>query len=161
VQAAKTRTQEILAARVRGEMSAPVETGDARAILDALRPGDWAGIMVYGDVSVAVETAVAALRAAVQRRWRAATTFGVGPRFLHSTGQLHKGGANRGVFVQMVLEEDPLPIPGRPWGFRELMEAQADGDLAALRELGRRVARITPGDDPAATLRRLADAIRS
>jgi hypothetical protein len=70
-------------------------------------------------------------------------THGYGPRYLHSTGQLHKGGPNSGLFVQLV--DDPgneLPIPNRPFGFRRLIRAQAAGDYAALQERGRRVARI-------------------
>lgn len=160
VQAAKTRTSEILAALARGEKPAPVEPGNARALLGALRPGDWVGVMVYGDPTRTLTDAVADLRAGVERRWRAATTFGLGPRFLHSTGQLHKGGANRGVFLQIVLAEEGLPVPGRPWGFRELMEAQADGDLAALRERGRRAARLVIGRDPAQAVRALVDTLR-
>jgi glucose-6-phosphate isomerase/transaldolase/glucose-6-phosphate isomerase len=159
VQSAKTRTSEILAALARGARRAPPEPGDARAALASLRPGEWVGLMVYGDPSEALGSALAALRRAVRKRSGAATTLGLGPRFLHSTGQLHKGGANRGVFLQIVLPEESLPIPGRPWGFRELMEAQADGDLAALRERGRRAARVTVGDDPVAAVRALAEAV--
>jgi hypothetical protein len=70
-------------------------------------------------------------------------TTGLGPRFLHSTGQLHKGGPGTGLFVQVVDDVGAeLPIPGRDFGFGRLLEAQAAGDLAALEERGRRVARI-------------------
>ena len=72
-----------------------------------------------------------------------ATTLGFGPRFLHSTGQLHKGGPNTGLFLQVVDDPgDELPIPGRPFGFRRLIRAQAAGDLETLKERGRRVARV-------------------
>ena len=70
-------------------------------------------------------------------------TVGLGPRYLHSTGQLHKGGPNTGLFLQVV--DDPgeeLAIPDKPFGFRRLLAAQAEGDLASLRERGRRVARV-------------------
>ncbi len=70
-------------------------------------------------------------------------THGIGPRYLHSTGQLHKGGPNTGLFVQVVDEAgDELPIPGRDFGFRRFIHAQAAGDLASLEERGRRIIRI-------------------
>ena len=70
-------------------------------------------------------------------------TLGLGPRYLHSTGQLHKGGPNTGLFVQVVDETgDEVPIPGRDFGFGRLIRAQAAGDLAALEERGRRVVRV-------------------
>jgi transaldolase/glucose-6-phosphate isomerase len=70
-------------------------------------------------------------------------THGYGPRYLHSTGQLHKGGPNTGLFLQVVDDPgDELAIPGKPFGFRRLIRAQAAGDFASLQERGRRVARI-------------------
>ena len=80
-------------------------------------------------------------------RARAATgcvvTHGFGPRYLHSTGQLHKGGPPTGLFLQVVDDTgDELPIPGQPFGFGKLIRAQAAGDFALLQERGRRVARI-------------------
>ncbi len=70
-------------------------------------------------------------------------TSGLGPRYLHSTGQLHKGGPPTGVFIQVIDEHgDELAVPGRPFGFARLIRAQADGDYAALRERGRRITRI-------------------
>jgi hypothetical protein len=70
-------------------------------------------------------------------------TYGLGPRYLHSTGQLHKGGPNTGLFLQVVDSTGPeLPIPGQPFGFGRLIRAQAAGDFASLKERGRRVARI-------------------
>jgi hypothetical protein len=84
---------------------------------------------------------------AVVDRAREATgcvvTYGYGPRYLHSTGQLHKGGPPTGLFLQVVDEPGgELPIPGRPFGFARLIRAQAAGDYAALKERGRRVARV-------------------
>src|SRR5262249_12056187 len=65
---------------------------------------------------------------------------GLGPRYLHSTGQLHKGGPDTGLFIQVVDNlGDELPIPGQPYGFRQLIAAQAEGDFEALRERGRRL----------------------
>jgi hypothetical protein len=70
-------------------------------------------------------------------------THGLGPRYLHSTGQLHKGGPNTGLFVQVVDETGPeLPIPGQPFGFAALIRAQSAGDFASLEERGRRIVRV-------------------
>ena len=70
-------------------------------------------------------------------------THGYGPRYQHSTGQLHKGGPNTGLFLQVIDDPgDELPIPGKPFGFRRLIRAQAAGDLETLKERGRRVARV-------------------
>ena len=80
-------------------------------------------------------------------RLRVATTLGFGPRFLHSTGQLHKGGPATGVFIQVVDEPSlDLAIPGKPYTFRTLRDAQSAGDLQALRARGRRVARVRLSD---------------
>jgi len=69
---------------------------------------------------------------------------GYGPRYLHSTGQLHKGGANNGVFIQVVgTGTENVPIPEQPFTFGALQQAQAQGDLASLQARGRRVARVT------------------
>ena len=69
---------------------------------------------------------------------------GLGPRYLHSTGQLHKGGPDNGLFVQVVDDlGEELKIPGRPYGFRTLIAAQAAGDFEALQERGRRIVRVT------------------
>ena len=76
-----------------------------------------------------------------------ATTVGFGPRFLHSTGQLHKGGPNTGVFIQVVdLPAEDLAIPGQPYSFGRLVAAQSAGDLQSLRAHGRRVARVRLDD---------------
>jgi hypothetical protein len=81
---------------------------------------------------------------AIRDRLRVATTFGLGPRFLHSTGQLHKGGPPTGVFIQVVGEHiDDIPIPGQPYGFGTLERAQAAGDLVTLRSRGRRAGRVS------------------
>jgi hypothetical protein len=79
---------------------------------------------------------------------RDATTFGYGPRFLHSTGQLHKGGPNTGVFLQLVAEnKETLAIPGQPFDFGTLVAAQSLGDFQSLQAHGRRVLRVALGDD--------------
>ena len=77
-----------------------------------------------------------------------ATTVGFGPGYLHSTGQLHKGGSNTGAFLQVTDagRDIDVPVPGRPYTFGALIDAQALGDLEALRARGRRVARVDPGE---------------
>ena len=80
-------------------------------------------------------------------RLRVATTVGFGPRYLHSTGQLHKGGPNSGVFIQLVEPpKEDLAIPGQSYSFGTLLAAQAIGDLESLRAHDRRVARVRPAD---------------
>jgi glucose-6-phosphate isomerase/transaldolase/glucose-6-phosphate isomerase len=159
VQSAKTRTAEILRGLGEGRPPASLDPGDARTLLAGLRPPAWAAIMVYGDPDEELLAALAALRRAIAGSRGAATTLGLGPRFLHSTGQLHKGGPDSGTFVQILLDEPALPIPGRGFDFRELLAAQADGDLAALRERGRHVARLAPEPGPAAAVRELTAAL--
>ncbi|MDN5793588.1 MAG: glucose-6-phosphate isomerase, partial [Brevibacterium aurantiacum] len=83
------------------------------------------------------------LRALVSQHSGVQTTFGFGPRYLHSTGQYHKGGHPNGVFLQITAEpRTDLLVPGRRYGFTELQRAQALGDAAALREKGRPVLRV-------------------
>ena len=84
-----------------------------------------------------------ALAARAREATGCVVTHGFGPRYLHSTGQLHKGGPNTGLFLQVVDDTgDELPIPGRPFGFGRLIRAQAAGDYQSLKERGRRVARV-------------------
>jgi transaldolase/glucose-6-phosphate isomerase len=89
-----------------------------------------------------------------------ATTSGYGPRFLHYTGQLHKGGPNTGVFLQLTADaQADLPVPGESYTFATLRDAQALGDLQVLKRRGRRVLRVQLGADIDAALEALADAI--
>ncbi len=139
VQEAKDATNEILA----GKQVDP-KTDSAADVLATVRRGDYIAITAYLPRDQANIAAIDAARLALRDRYRCATTVGVGPRFLHSTGQLHKGGPNTGVFLQVVQPHGPgLPIPGKPYSFGQLQEAQALGDLASLRAHGRRVARVT------------------
>ena len=145
VQEAKDRTNEIL----EGKPPAGGEPGDIRnlrQLLDSLRPGDYFAITAYLPSSDENERALNRIRLRVRDAKRVATTVGFGPRFLHSTGQFHKGGPPTGVFFQITdATERRVPIPGRPWGFEQVVAAQAAGDLAALESRGRRVlgARLT------------------
>ena len=139
VQAAKDRTGEILGRREAPD-AAPVSSVDE--LLAQARPGDYVAIQAFVDPTPAAEGRIGALAAAIRGRTGLVVTHGLGPRYLHSTGQLHKGGPNSGLFLQVVDDVGPeLAIPGQPFGFARLITAQAAGDLEALRERGRRVAR--------------------
>jgi transaldolase/glucose-6-phosphate isomerase len=137
VQAAKDKTNEVLAS---GE--APVEPeGSLDEALESAKPGeDYIAILAFVDPAREAELEPLVTRA---RATGCAVTTGLGPRYLHSTGQLHKGGPNRGVFVQVVDDlGEELAIPGRDFGFRRLIAAQAAGDFAALQDRGRRIVRV-------------------
>ena len=139
VQEAKDRTARVLA----GE-AVDLATPRAQEVLQTLSPGGYVAILAYVPRTSENDRWLQAVRAALRDRHRVATTVGYGPRFLHSTGQLHKGGPPGGVYLQLV-GEDPvtLPIPGAAYDFGTLKQAQAAGDLAALRARGRRVARVS------------------
>ena len=100
-------------------------------------------ILGYVPYSEETDAAVARFRARLVTEHGVATTFGYGPRFLHSTGQLHKGGPPTGRFVQIVHEpEAQIPVPGEPYDFGTLLKAQADGDLQTLRAHGLPAVRV-------------------
>ena len=139
VQSAKDRTAEALE---RGRIS-DEPRGDLDALLGSLRPGDYVAIQAFATPTDRTWGVLEEARMRIRDRLRVATTLGFGPRYLHSTGQLHKGGPDTGVFVQVFEESSAdLPIPGQPYSFGELIAAQAAGDLAALRDRGRRAARV-------------------
>ena len=121
------------------------DPGDAAGELQGVAPGDYIAIQAYLDRTPDTAAALQLDRLALRDAHRAATTVGFGPRFLHSTGQLHKGGPPTGVFLQVTDEgrDVDLPIPGKPYTFGTLIDAQALGDLQALRARRRRVARVT------------------
>jgi transaldolase/glucose-6-phosphate isomerase len=114
-----------------------------RALFKLARPGDYFATMAYVAPSAVVDKEIAAVRAAALERFGIATTFGYGPRFLHSTGQLHKGGPNTGLFLQITQDHgESIPIPGEPYDFGLLNQAQYLGDFQSLEAHGRRVVRI-------------------
>ena len=122
--------------------------------------GSYVAAMAYLAPEPAVDEALTALRTAIRRRTRAATTVGYGPRFLHSTGQLHKGGAPSGVFLQLVDSgRDGVDIPGQPYDFAALVRAQAIGDGQALRSRELPFLRFELGADAAAEITALAAAL--
>jgi hypothetical protein len=136
VQAAKDKTNEVLAT---GEEPELEPEGSIEELLAQAREGDYVCVQAFVNPDADLGPLVDRLR----RESGLVVTHGYGPRYQHSTGQLHKGGPNTGLFLQVVDDQgDELPIPGKPFGFRRLIRAQAAGDLETLKERGRRVARI-------------------
>lgn len=150
VQDAKDRTKAKIAEyRKNGKLDegAPVKLENAKAtlmeFLAKARPGDYVAINAYLPRNLAMAETLTALRAAVRTHTGCATTLGFGPRFLHSTGQLHKGGADNGLFIQITAEpEKDAEIPTEGMSFGVLERAQALGDLEALTARQRRAIRV-------------------
>ena len=139
VQAAKDRTSAVLEA---GDVDLEPDSSPEELFAGA-REGDYVCIQAFVEPSAENEERVLALAARAREATGCVVTHGFGPRYLHSTGQLHKGGPNTGLFLQVVDDTgEELPIPGRPFGFGRLIRAQAAGDYQSLQERGRRVARI-------------------
>jgi hypothetical protein len=136
VQAAKDKTNEVLAT---GEEPELEPEGSIEELLAQAKEGDYVCVQAFVNPDVDLGPLVDRLR----RQSGLVVTHGYGPRYQHSTGQLHKGGPNTGLFLQVVDDQgDELLIPGKPFGFRRLIRAQAAGDLETLKERGRRVARV-------------------
>ena len=130
------------------------------AHLDRLGPGDYFAINAYVEMSEPHHRELQAVRHAVRDAKRVATTLGYGPRFLHSTGQLHKGGPNTGVFLQVTCDDaEDLEIPGQRATFGVVKAAQAQGDFGVLAERGRRLLRVHLGPDVPAGLAALREAV--
>jgi hypothetical protein len=126
-----------------GEAPKLQSDGSVKALLSSTKPGDYLAIMAYLSATPETDAALQRLRRKVTEQHDITTTLGYGPRFLHSTGQQHKGGPNSGLFLQITADHNPdVAIPGKSFTFGVLADAQADGDYEALREAGRRVARI-------------------
>jgi hypothetical protein len=140
VQSAKDRTEALLAAGGDPPLD-PV--GSVNELLASARPGDYVAILAFVEDTPDAERRLAALADRARAATGCVVTRGLGPRYLHSTGQLHKGGPGTGVFLQVVEDYgDELKIPGRRHGFARLLRAQAAGDFDALAGRGRRIARV-------------------
>ena len=140
VQAAKDKTNEVLATGQEPEVE---PEGSIAELLARAENHDYVCVQAFVDPATDLTPIVGKLR----RASGVVVTHGYGPRYLHSTGQLHKGGPNTGLFLQIVDDEgDELPIPGKPFGFRRFIRAQAEGDFESLKARGRRVARVKLGD---------------
>jgi hypothetical protein len=147
VSEAKEKTRALLgtyAARGRFD-DAPTEPSAEliRRAIGLIKPNDYVAFLSYLPADSGVESVLTDVRAELRRRKKVASTFGVGPRYLHSTGQYHKGGPNTCVaFVITADDETETPVPDAGYSFSVLKRAQALGDVQALEAHGRRVVRL-------------------
>jgi transaldolase/glucose-6-phosphate isomerase len=173
VQQAKDATKRVLAEyETKHELPEIRETSEAAlvSLLGDAAPPAYVALMAYVEPSAEFDAAIAELRVIIRRGsrssggtgGRATTTFGYGPRFLHSTGQFHKGGPKTGRFLQLLHDgPDDVDIPGAPYTFTTLKNAEAIGDFDTLRELGLPAERVRlHGDDPVSALRALTNRIK-
>jgi transaldolase/glucose-6-phosphate isomerase len=145
----------------RAALSATSVAEAIKAHLQRVKPGDYIALLDYFEESEDAEGIVQQIRTHLRDATRCATTTGYGPRFLHSTGQLHKGGPASGVFIQVTASDaGDVEIPGEPYTFSTLKQAQALGDFRSLSTRGRRAVRVEIGPDVTAGLRRLFDLVR-
>ena len=154
VQAAKDMTARILGEiEGGGALNEPEDADDdaLRALIGEAGPGDYVALLGFMSPSEEVDAALEELRAVIREATHATTTFGYGPRYLHSTGQLHKGGAAGGRFLVLVHDgAEDVEIAGKQFSFRVLKNAQAFGDLQTLRSRGRKAEKLRLHDDDAA-----------
>ena len=133
---------------------------DATSFLALLKPGDYFAQLAYISPSSDLLAALSRLRKSVREQARVATTIGIGPRYLHSTGQLHKGGPNTGVFLLITTAStDDVAIPGQPYTFATLERAQALGDFASLDAAKRRAVHLHLPVADSRLMRELADTL--
>jgi len=142
-----------------------VKASDAESIgglLAKVKSGDYVAFTEYFAESPERDKLIAQIRETVARELRVATTTGYGPRFLHSTGQLHKGGADNGVFLQLTGGGGTdVPLPGEKFTFGVLCRAQAIGDFQSLQSRNRRAVSVNLGEDVDAGLKALADVVKN
>jgi hypothetical protein len=130
--------------------------------LASARPGDYIAIQAHLEPSAEIERPLQTLRALLRDRLRIATTLGFAPRYLHATGQLHKGGPPNGLFIQITGQDTAeLAIPGAAYDFATFNAAQALGDFEALRERERRIIRVHVQGKPAHALQQLLQIVRA
>jgi transaldolase / glucose-6-phosphate isomerase len=140
VQSAKDKTRQILSS---GEDPLVDAVGSIEELFAQAQPGDYVAILAFVNPTAESDEKLAVLAKRAAQQTGCVVTHGYGPRYLHSTGQLHKGGPPTGLFLQVVDDTgDEIAIPNQAFGFGKLIRAQAAGDFASLQERGRRVARI-------------------
>lgn len=144
----------------------PYPEASVEAVLDAhlrrFEPGNYIALMSFIERTDEIDAELQALRALLKDQLLAATTLGYGPRFLHSTGQFHKGGPNTGLFIQITAETPEgadVAIPGEGFSFETLKDAQATGDFLSLRAKGCRAIRVHLGADASAGLAALRETV--
>ena len=161
VQAAKDMTDAMLAhVQQTGEFPAVQAETSFDQLLVGIQPDSCVAILAYCQQTPEVDASISLLRQRIAQRYGVATTAGYGPRYLHSTGQLHKGGPASGVYLLLTADPEPdVPIPGRPYTFGQLAQAQAMGDLQALRAASRPVAWVRLDDYVVGSIDSLAASI--
>ncbi|MFN2517236.1 MAG: glucose-6-phosphate isomerase [Pyrinomonadaceae bacterium] len=146
-----------------GTGAVPISTSVAEVLRQRIamtNPGDYIALLAYLEETSEIETAIQEIRTILRDQTGCATTTGYGPRFLHSTGQLHKGGPDSGVFIQITAPDNiDLEVPGEPYTFSILKAAQAQGDFQSLLSHGRRAIRVDLGSDVLVGLKRLKELI--
>ncbi|HYU25375.1 MAG TPA: bifunctional transaldolase/phosoglucose isomerase [Thermoanaerobaculia bacterium] len=167
VQESKDNTKRLLEEyKSSGKLNDPdlVPIADAAdnvaSLLAGAKAGDYVALTEYVAPTPRRDKVIAQIRETIARELHVATTTGYGPRFLHSTGQLHKGGGTNGIFIQMVGTSDDVAIPGGKFSFGTLARAQAIGDYESLKSRGRRAIRLDLGDDIDVGLERLAELVK-
>ena len=163
VQEAKDNTAKVLEGYAKdGRLPEAEDADDAalKALLDQLEPPHYLAIMGYLEPSEEFDSAISNLRSAIRKHTHVATTYGYGPRFLHSTGQMHKGGPATGVFLQLIHDGDAdAEVPEAGYSFTTLKNAQAIGDLHTLRDHGLPAQRVRLEGDRVEALERLTKKI--
>jgi transaldolase/glucose-6-phosphate isomerase len=151
---------------VYGDVKADTPGEALRAFLDEAQPGAYIALQAYVQRAPRTDAALLELRTRLRNRTQRATTVGYGPRFLHSTGQLHKGDAGKGLFIQLTGDmpkdaaiPDEAGKPDSAISFGTLKMAQVLGDHQALLDAGRRVIRFDLGSDVAGGIKRLSEAL--
>jgi hypothetical protein len=128
--------------------------------MSTVKQGDYIALLDYLEETEGIEAEVQQIRLALRDATKCATTTGYGPRFLHSTGQLHKGGPPTGVFFQVTANDKAdFAVPGEAYTFSILKQAQALGDFHSLSTRGRRAIRVDLGNDTIGGLKRLRELI--
>jgi len=157
VQKAKDTTDRLLQEYgVSGHLPKLETTGSLAGLMKFADKGRYLAIMAYLCRTLEMDEVLAELRREMGERYHIATTLGYGPRFLHSTGQLYKGGQNTGLFLQFTANhEKDLAIPGKPYTFGTVADAQALGDFQSLQAAGRQVIRIQMSRSEVSTIKRL------
>jgi len=148
--------------QTRSELASKTTAEAIKAHLARVKPGDYIAMLNYIEETTEHEATIQHIRGHLRDATKCATTTGYGPRFLHSTGQLHKGGSADGVFIQVTAADaKDLPIPGQPYTFSTLKQAQALGDFRSLASRGRRAIRVDLGSDVPGGLQRLHELIQA
>ena len=159
VQLAKDMTDAVLGEYLSsGSLPARRPSASVEELLAEAGPGNYVAVMAYARKTAEMDEALAMLRRRITERYGAPVTVGYGPRILHSTGQMHKGGPDEGLFIQVTCDRAlDLEIPGAEYSFGTLLEAQALADFRALRAINRRVAHVHLGKATAESLQALAE----